>query len=343
MRYPIEALREQIVGLLPRLRRFARILAGNSADADHLTQIAMERAFAHSAQLLSDSQLATWLFGIMRDAWLGEARAQLRRSGVFLAQRGAARKVGVAREMRESTSADRTTAANDPRMTTLFIRDAIACLPDEERSALASVLIEGLSCSESAEILEVPDSVVMGCAANLDAALDKMLDEPVPERLIVVARTTAAIQRGSNVIPLRRKPRLRWTWPRWGAIVASLMIGAVAGQIFQRSRDTVPITTRNGQLLATGALARALSNQLARDDGSAAVVKVDAGFRAKSGDYCRTFLLREENQLVGLACHTHDTWHVLVLTQSEESRGSASPRMPRAVLQAIDDQRAPSE
>ena len=39
-----------IVDLLPRLRRFARALAGSRADADDLCQIAIERALASFAK-----------------------------------------------------------------------------------------------------------------------------------------------------------------------------------------------------------------------------------------------------------------------------------------------------
>src|SRR6267378_1764473 len=76
MRAPIEELREQIVGLLPRLRRFARTIARNPHDADDLVQIAIERALTRSDQLRPDSRLSSWMFGILRNAW-SDAQADM--------------------------------------------------------------------------------------------------------------------------------------------------------------------------------------------------------------------------------------------------------------------------
>src|SRR5215472_6115374 len=76
-------LREQIVGLLPRLRRFARTLARNAHDADDIVQIAVERALARLDQLRPGSNLSSWLFGIIRNAWIDEVRARGRQGKIF--------------------------------------------------------------------------------------------------------------------------------------------------------------------------------------------------------------------------------------------------------------------
>src|SRR6202012_2549930 len=59
----VDALREKIVGLLPRLRRFARTLARNAHDADDIVQVAVERALGRLDQLRPGSELSSWLFG----------------------------------------------------------------------------------------------------------------------------------------------------------------------------------------------------------------------------------------------------------------------------------------
>src|SRR5213076_243872 len=76
-------LREELVMLLPRLRRFARALARDVHDADDLVQIAVERALTRSAQLRPDAPLSSWMFGIVRNAWLDELRARGRRTRLF--------------------------------------------------------------------------------------------------------------------------------------------------------------------------------------------------------------------------------------------------------------------
>ena len=54
-------LGEQIVQLLPRLRRFARSLANSVQDADDLVQLAIERALSRSSQLRPEAQLSSWM------------------------------------------------------------------------------------------------------------------------------------------------------------------------------------------------------------------------------------------------------------------------------------------
>src|SRR5215831_5408065 len=76
----MDALRTELVELLPRLRRFARVLARNVHDADDLVQTAIERALAHAGQLRSGAPVAGWMFGILRNAWIDEQRARGRRA-----------------------------------------------------------------------------------------------------------------------------------------------------------------------------------------------------------------------------------------------------------------------
>ena len=63
---------EQIVTLLPRLRRFERNLTRNPHDADDVVQIAVERALTRSDQWQSGARLDSWVFKIVRNAWIDE-------------------------------------------------------------------------------------------------------------------------------------------------------------------------------------------------------------------------------------------------------------------------------
>ena len=74
---PVDRLRAELVALLPRLRRFARALTRNASDADDLVQTAIERALRHAGQLRADGQVAGWMFGIVRNAWIDERRARV--------------------------------------------------------------------------------------------------------------------------------------------------------------------------------------------------------------------------------------------------------------------------
>ncbi len=158
----IEALREEIVGLLPRLRRFARALARNPHDADDLVQIAVERALARSGQLRPESQLAAWLFGILRHAWIDEARARTRRDRVF-APEELGENVG---DSSSGTEAD-----------IVAVQEAMSRLPEEQRTAVALVLVEGLSYKEAAEVMNVPIGTLTSRLARGREALQATLME----------------------------------------------------------------------------------------------------------------------------------------------------------------------
>src|SRR6202167_946279 len=96
----VESIQEQIVALLPRLRRFARNLVRNPHDADDVVQIAVERALQRVDQWLSDARLDSWLFKIVRNAWIDEVRARARRAKILLPEE-AGEQIGEATMERE--------------------------------------------------------------------------------------------------------------------------------------------------------------------------------------------------------------------------------------------------
>src|ERR1700685_2559591 len=85
-----ETIQEQIVALLPRLRRFARNLVRTPHDADDMVQIAVERALLRLDQWHRDARLDSWLFKIVRNAWIDEVRSRARRNKIFLAEEAGA-------------------------------------------------------------------------------------------------------------------------------------------------------------------------------------------------------------------------------------------------------------
>ncbi len=136
-----EEISERIVELLPRLRRFARSLSRNQHDADDLVQSALERAWRHLAQLKPGASLASWMFGIMKNAWIDDRRARGRRGEVAFPE----------------DSGDHP-AVNPTEMNASLwsVSEAMDKLPEEQRLAVALVLVEGLSYKEAAGLLEIP-------------------------------------------------------------------------------------------------------------------------------------------------------------------------------------------
>lgn len=160
---PLESIRRQLIELLPRLRRFARTLARNTHDADDLVQLAVERALLRYDQWQPQRRFDGWMFGIMRNAWIDEVRSRKRREHV-LAPEDAAENVG-----------DRS---SDAQLRSLAVQAALAALPEEQRSAVALVLIEGLSYQEAADVLEVPIGTLTSRLARGRAAMQASLGDP---------------------------------------------------------------------------------------------------------------------------------------------------------------------
>jgi len=98
------------------------------------------------------------------------------------------------------------------------------------------------------------------------------------------------------------------------------------------------ITASNGALVARGALATALDQQLASNQPSDAAVKIGLTFKARDGSYCRSFAL-SAGGITGLACRTGADWHIPVTASADAAGGDfrqAAGSIPPAVMQAIE-------
>jgi RNA polymerase sigma-70 factor (ECF subfamily) len=158
-----ENVREQIAALLPRLRRFARNLTRNRHDADDVVQIALERALSRLDQWRRDARLDSWMFKIVRNVWIDELRSRSRQNKIFLAPE-AGENVGEALIERESDL--------------MSVQAAMARLPEEQRTAVSLVLIEGLPYKEAAEVLEIPIGTLTSRLARGREALQALLEPP---------------------------------------------------------------------------------------------------------------------------------------------------------------------
>lgn len=155
-----EEVRSGIAGMLPRLRRFARVITRDPQEADDLVQAAVEKALRNAAQWRPGSRLESWMFGIMKNAWIDELRARRRRGRVELPE-----------EAGEHV-ADRASGSGE---IVLSVQSAMALLPEEQRLAVALVLVEGLSYKEAAEALDVPVGTLTSRLARGREALQSLL------------------------------------------------------------------------------------------------------------------------------------------------------------------------
>jgi hypothetical protein len=163
--------------------------------------------------------------------------------------------------------------------------------------------------------------------ADVAAAFAGILDEPVPARLQPPA--PAAVVSLAEV----REKRRRWSWPEWGALAATLVVGVLAGRMVPGG---APAIAGNGnQVVAQGELASALDRQVGGKAEGA--VKVGVSFAARDGAYCRGFVMGSS---AGLACREGGQWRIPVLAEAaQEAAGGyrqAGSALPPAVLDAID-------
>lgn len=138
------AFEDELLGLLPRLRRFAHALSRNAADADDLCQVSVEKALNARAQWQPGTRMDSWMYRIMRNAWIDTARARTRAAETFVAEE-AGMSVG-----------DDGARAIESHVELGEVAAAMRTLPDEQREAVALVLIEGLAYKEAAAVLDVP-------------------------------------------------------------------------------------------------------------------------------------------------------------------------------------------
>jgi anti-sigma factor RsiW len=161
--------------------------------------------------------------------------------------------------------------------------------------------------------------------ADVAAAFAGILDEPVPARLQPPAPVVS--------LAVERDKRRRWSWPEWGALAATLVVGVLAGRMIPGGG---PAIAGNGnQVVAQGELAAALDRQVGGKAEGA--VKVGVSVAARDGAYCRGFVM---GAAAGLACREGGQWKIPVLAEAEkEAAGGyrqAGSALPPAVLDAID-------
>ena len=139
----MEAFERELLTLLPRLRRFARALARDAADADDLTQTALERALRSRSQWQWGTRMDSWMMKIMRNCWIDEVRSRARRSRTFAPEEAGLDAASAPSEVERIAEAD-------------GIGHAMNLLPTEQREAIALVLVEGLSYREASDLLDIP-------------------------------------------------------------------------------------------------------------------------------------------------------------------------------------------
>jgi RNA polymerase sigma-70 factor (ECF subfamily) len=163
---PDETIRQALIALIPRLRRFARVLTGSVADADDVVQASLEKAMLNIGQYQPGTRLDAWVFRIARNHWVDDRRRAHNRMGHD--------DIGEMLDLAGDDGVAVVEASAEARM----VREAVDSLPDDQRDVVALVMLEELSYREAADALGVPIGTVMSRLSRAKAALAKRISAP---------------------------------------------------------------------------------------------------------------------------------------------------------------------
>ncbi len=154
---------DQLIAVLPRLRRFARGLTGAAAEADDLVQAACERALARAHQFQEGTRFDSWMFRIVQTIWIDQLRArEVRKEDGDVAE--------------DRLGSDAAVRGIEARIALAEVRLAIDRLPPDQRATLMLVTVEGLTYKEAAVVAGVPVGTIMSRLARARIALQQHLD-----------------------------------------------------------------------------------------------------------------------------------------------------------------------
>jgi len=142
-----EQFKTEMIGLLPRLRRFAISLTRSAPDADDLVQDACAAALQKWHHYDPGQPLDRWMFRIIRNLWVSEIRKRQVRQGQG--------------QVPAEETTELQTADADEALTAKQVQGKVSALPVELSRPLMLVCAEGYSYLEVSQLLEIPVGTVM--------------------------------------------------------------------------------------------------------------------------------------------------------------------------------------
>ena len=159
---PVQDFHRLLEALLPRLTRYARVLTRDPIAADDLVQECLTRALGKMHLWEEGTDLRAWLFTILHHQYISLSRRQARqRAGT---------------ELQKSY---RSLAVSPNQTTRLELRDlerALAALPEEQRSVIMLVGLEGMRYDEAASLVNLPVGTVRSRVSRGRETLRKMTE-----------------------------------------------------------------------------------------------------------------------------------------------------------------------
>ena len=150
-------MKKELMTLVPMIRRFAYSLTGSPHDADDLLQNTIERVLSRGVP--DNVELTKWVFRVCRNIWIDDYRA---------------RKVRHNAAQSEDLTADQFVDGEKiiyNQITLGEVNVAMEKLPEDQRSILSLIAVQGMSYKEVAETLSIPIGTVMSRLARARVAL----------------------------------------------------------------------------------------------------------------------------------------------------------------------------
>lgn len=153
-----------MVGLLPRLRRFAYGLSGSLDEADDLVQSTFERALSHIDQWQIGTRLDSWMYRILHSIRINRLKSENLRT-----------------KKRDDSDPDEQIGGDSAReieakLTLEAVRLFIWKLPEEQRAILLLIVVEGVSYKEASDLLGVPIGTVTSRLARARLAIKDFVE-----------------------------------------------------------------------------------------------------------------------------------------------------------------------
>ncbi len=170
---------------IPRLRRYARALARDAATADDLVQDCLTRALDKLHLWQDGTDLRAWLFTILHNQYVNQVRRSVRE--------------GAAVGLSETEPLLTRPPHQNRRLELRDLERALARLPEEQRSVILLVGLEGMRYEEVAAVLDVPVGTVRSRLSRGREALRRLMGI-IPDRQaeIIMARSATARHAGAG-------------------------------------------------------------------------------------------------------------------------------------------------
>ena len=157
-------MNESFENIIPMLRRFAYSLTGSNTDADDLVQATFEKIL--TKKLPDDVEILKWAFKVCRNVWIDEYRSRKVRQNATQAP-----------ELQEQAVAEQKNQYESQELL-ITVNIAMNTLPQDQRSILSLVALQGMAYKDVAAILEIPIGTVM---SRLSRARNSLLNLVRPQ------------------------------------------------------------------------------------------------------------------------------------------------------------------